>query len=149
MAKTNVPKSYLDDKPEIPPPRVEDKFERWHETYSVERLEELTISDIEAAELEFRNEVERLRTEYRPGSSITPAMAQLAGKEPFTQAEFRKVRRCISDEAEQIRMNFKQARGRRQREREQQRANLLTRVAGRVTDSLTNINISFELPRLK
>jgi len=149
MANANIPESCLDDKPEIPPPRVEDKFERWHETYSVNRLEELTISDIEAAELEFRNEVEKLRTEYRPGSSITPAMAQLAGKEPFTQAEFREVRRCITDEAEQIRMNFRQARGRRREEREQQRTNRLTKITGRIADSLTNIRISFELPKFK
>lgn len=149
MNQSKIPESYLDDKPEIPPPRVENKFERWHETYSVDRLEELTISDIEAAELKFRNEVERLKTEYRPGKSVTPALAQVYGKEPFTQQEFREVRRCISDESEQIQMNFKQAKGRRKQHREYRQDSFWTNVAGRVADSVTNINISLELPKLK
>lgn len=149
MKRRKVPESWLEDKPDIPPPRVEDKFERWNKTYSVTRLEELTISDIDSAEIEFQNKVERLKTEYRPGRLINPAMAQIAGKEPFTQEEFRQVRCHISDEAEQIRMNFKQARGRCKQKRKQHRENFWADTAGRVADSFTNINISFELPKLK
>ncbi|WP_157971594.1 hypothetical protein [Halorussus litoreus] len=149
MVKRDIPESWLEEKPDIPPPRVEDKFERWHETYSVDMLQELAISDIRTAELEFRNKVEALKTEYRPGQLINPTFAQIDGKEPFTQQEFRKVRQEITDEAEQIRMNFKQARGRRKLEHEQRRANFLTNITRQVMDSFTNIDVSIKFPKLK
>jgi hypothetical protein len=149
MAEKDIPNDWIEDKPDIPPPRVKDKFENWEETYSVTRLEELSVSDIESAKLEFQAEVEVLKTEYRPGQLINSALAQVVGKEPFTQEEFGEVRRHISDKADEIRMNFKQAKGRRRRENKQQRASFITNLTSRIADSLTNINISLELPKLK
>lgn len=133
----------------LPPDRVEKKFEMWEETYSVDNLAEMTVDNIESAELQFLNEVRRLKTEYRPGRLVTPEMAKIHGKEPLTQSEFREVRRLIGDKSDQMQMNFTRAKGRRKREREQREAEYKADVAGRVADAITNLSISFELPKLK
>ena len=134
---------------EIPPERVEQKFEQWEERYSVEKLEELTLKDLEAEMLSFDSEVAQFRTEYNPGRLVTPAMAAAAGKEPLTQNEFREVRRLINEKARDIRFNFKRAKGRREELNQERRNGLIADVAGRVSDSLTDVSVSFELPKLR
>lgn len=134
---------------EVPPERVEEKFEEWNERYCVEKLEELSLSDLEGEMALFEAEVIRFRTEYKPGRLVTPEMAAVYGKEPLTQEQFREVRRLINEEAKEIRMNFKRAMGRRRELEKERRNGLIVDVAGRVSDSLTNVNVSLELPKLK
>lgn len=134
---------------EVPPERVEDKFSEWEERYAVEKLEELTYSDLKSERWSFSAEVDVFRTEYNPGRLVTPEMAAVAGKEPLTQEQFREVRRLIREKEREIQMNFKRAMGRRKREEQERRDNLVVDLAGRVSDSLTNISVSFELPKLR
>ena len=134
---------------EIPPERVEQKFEQWEERYSVEKLEELTLEDLDIERLAFDSEVAKFRTQYNPGRLVTPAMAAAAGKEPLTQNEFREVRRLINEKARDIRFNFKRAKGRREELNQERRNGLIADVAGRVSDSLTDVSVSFELPKLR
>lgn len=97
----------------------------------------------------FDAEVIRFRTEYKPGLLVTPEVAAMYGKEPLTQEQFREVRRLINEKAKEIRMNFKRAMGHRRELQKERRNGLIVDVAGRVSDSLTNVNVSLELPKLK
>lgn len=134
---------------ELPPERVEDKFKKWEETYAVENLEELPENKLQSQKHLFEAEVKEFKAEYNPGRLVTPEMAQIAGKEPLTQNQFRRVRRMIDDEADKVRMNFERAIGRRREKETERRNSFFVDLAGRVSDSLTNVSVSFELPKLR
>lgn len=133
---------------ELPPERVEEKFKKWEETYAVEKLEELPENKLQSLKHLFEAEVKEFKTEYNPGRLVTSETAQIAGKEPLTQNQFRKVRRMIDDEADKVRMNFERAIGRRREKETERRNSFLVDLADRVSDSLTNVSVSFELPKL-
>ena len=97
----------------------------------------------------FEAKVKEFKAEYNPGRLVTPEMAQIAGKEPLTQNQFRRVRRMIDDEADKVRMNFERAIGRRREKETERRNSFFVDLAGRVSDSLTNVSVSFELPKLR
>lgn len=134
---------------ELPPERVEDKFKKWEETYAVENLEELPENKLQSQKHLFEAKVKEFKAEYNPGRLVTPEMAQIAGKEPLTQNQFRRVRRMIDDEADKVRMNFERAIGRRREKETERRNSFFVDLAGRVSDSLTNVSVSFELPKLR
>jgi len=134
---------------ELPPERVKQKFEKWEVTYAVDKLEELPENKLRSKKHLFEAEVNEFKAEYNPGRLVTPEMAQIAGKEPLTQNQFRRVRRMIDDEADKVRMNFDRAIGRRKEMETERRNSFFVDLAGRVSDSLTNVSVSFDLPKLK
>src|SRR6056297_3141292 len=119
---------------ELPPERVKQKFEKWEETYAVDKLEELPENKLRSQKHLFEAEVKEFKAEYNPGRLVTPEMAQIAGKEPFTQNQFRRVRRMIDDEADKVRMNFERAIGRRKEMETERRNRFFVDLAGRVSD---------------
>ena len=82
---------------EVPPERIEEKFEEWDERYSVEKLEEMSLSDLKSERWSFSAEADAFRIEYNPGRLVTPEMAAMYGKEPLTQEQFEEVRGLIYD----------------------------------------------------
>jgi len=134
---------------EVPPERVKEKFEEWDERYSVEKLEELSLSDLRSEKASFDAEVIIYRTEYNPGRLVTPAMAAAAGKEPLTQDQFEEVRRLINEKAKEIQMNFKRAKGRRRDKEEEQRKDFWGEVTDGLDVSLVGFSPSIELPKLR
>jgi hypothetical protein len=125
----------------VPPERVADKLEQWQDSHSVENLEEMTPDEVRSAELQFLNEVQRLKARYKRGRLVTPEMAQVAGYEPLTDSQLQDVRQCIQDEADRIQLNFEKARSRIERREAERRGEVRKDVAERVADSLPDINI--------
>ena len=98
------------------PNRVQEKFKTWNDAYSVERLKEWSLKDLQSEQYKFEGKVEILKTEFKRGRLVTPEMAEAIGKEPLTHEELRKIRRRIDDEADKIRSNFKVAVGKKEAE---------------------------------
>ncbi|WP_143052191.1 hypothetical protein [Halobacterium jilantaiense] len=135
--------------PEVPPERVERKIEDWKERYSVENLEELPASEITSVRLEFTNEVRELKRKYNRGRLVTPEMAEVAGKEPYTHSQLQEIRRHIRDEADNIRINFRRARGRIEREKSDRRSRTIVsgvRAAAEGLTGITDMSLSIKLP---
>jgi len=135
--------------PQVPPERVQRKVEDWKERYSVENLADLPASEITSVRLEFRNEVQRLKTEYKRGRLVTPERAEAAGKEPYTRSQLREIRRYIRNEADNITINFRRARGRIEREKSDRRSRTIVsgvRAAAEGLTGITDVSLSIKLP---
>ena len=98
------------------PQNVEETVEYWKKTYSVEDLQELGIERINSKQLLFENEVDRLKARYRRGRLVSKEMVEVAGREHRTEDELQQIRRRIENEANEIRMNFRRAEGRAEKE---------------------------------
>lgn len=98
---------------ELPSDAMQRKFQDWEEQYTVEKLTDMTSSEIEDAELRFENEAFLLRNEHNPGRLIAqdPMLAQSAGKPPYTANQWEQARKEIRRKEKKIKFRFQRAKG--------------------------------------
>ena len=121
--------------PSLPSEKMVEKFGSWDRTYSVDSLEEMSPSGLEATRLEFENDVSQFLTVHRPGKRIEQkqALAHLTGENPYTADEWRSARKRIREEAKEIRLRFRKAEGTVEAERREENREFAFRLIDAVT----------------
>ena len=126
----------LDFDIDVPSEEMKQKFEQWDEIYAVEKLTDMSLQGIESERLSFENEVARFKTKYNRGDLLTPELAKVAGKKPYTHEQLREARRLIEEEADYIRPRFTRAKGIVEKERKKNLRGFIVNLVDKVQLSL-------------
>ena len=123
---------------EVPSEEMKRKFEKWDEMYEVDKLTDMNLRGLESERLKFEGKKIAFKARYDRGRLVTPAMAEVAGKEPYTQEQLEEARRLIDEEAERIRLRFTRAKGIVEKEREDSFRGYVVNLVEKIQLSLFN-----------
>jgi hypothetical protein len=125
---------------ELPSDRMTDVCERWDDIYTVDRLTDMHLSNIQSKRYEFEAEVIEVNPYHDRGERVNPAMAKMMGREPYTHEQLREARRRIEDKADRVRARFEQAEGIKQEHEQERWHTFLTSLVERANFDITIFN---------